>query len=472
MAQMLIAGKKVGSARVAEVRSPFDGEVVDTVPVADESQIEEALSAAERAAGIMKKTSPRERFDWLWKVAQLVRERGEDFARTITLEEGKTLAESRLEIVRAVETLECSAMEARRLTGECIPVDAAPGGAGKLGWTMRVPCGVVVAITPFNFPLNLVAHKVGPAIAGGNAVILKPATDTPLSGIKLAELFHEVGVPPEAVQVLTGSGGMIGTALCRDRRVRKISFTGSFEVGEQICKTAGMKRVTMELGSNCPMVVMDDADLELVASAAAVSGFTNAGQVCISTQRVLVQERCRDEFLDRLTTKVKGIRPGDPLSSSTTMGPMIRQRDAERVCAWIDEAIAQGARCLTGAEREGSVVTPAVVADVRPEMTIAREELFGPAVAVMNYSDIDEAIALANSTRYGLGAGIYTRDLGRAMRFIKEVESGSIHINSHPQSRVDLMPYGGLKDSGMGKEGPAAAIREMTEEKTIVWHPS
>jgi acyl-CoA reductase-like NAD-dependent aldehyde dehydrogenase len=470
MAHMLIGGKKVDSKQHAEVRSPFDGDLVDTVPIADESQIEQALAAAEQATRIMRATNPRQRFDWIWNAAQLLRQRTEEFARVITLEEGKVLAESRFEVGRAIETLEVSALEARRLTGECVPVDAAPGAAGKIGWTMRVPCGVVVAITPFNFPLNLVAHKIGPAIAGGNAVILKPATDTPLSGIKLVELFHEVGVPAEALQVLTGSGALIGNALCRDRRVRKISFTGSFDVGEAICKTAGMKRVTMELGSNCPMVVMDDADMNLVAAAAATSGFVNAGQVCISTQRILVERSKQEEFLDRLKEKVDAIRPGNPLADSTTMGPMIRTKDAERVCSWISEAVSQGARRITGAEREGSLVTPAIVADVKPEMTIAREELFGPAVAVMTFTDIDQAIAMANDTRYGLGAGIFTRDIHRAMRFIKEVDSGSIHINSHPQSRVDLMPYGGLKDSGMGKEGPAYAIKEMTEEKTIVWH--
>lgn len=470
MAEMLIGGRKVAADQVTEVRSPFDGRVVDTVPVATAALIEEALATAVRAAAVMARTSQMDRFLWLRKAADLLNSRIEEFARIISLEEGKILAEARLEASRAAETLEVSAHEAKRLTGETIPLSGAPGGAGKLGFTLRVPCGVVVAITPFNFPLNLVSHKVGPALAGGNAFILKPASDTPLSGIKLCDLLVEAGFPAEAVQVLTGSGSTIGKALCGDPRVRKISFTGSHEVGEAICRSAGMKRVTMELGSNAPLIVMDDADLEKVAAATVATGFANAGQTCISTQRVLIDRRVVSDFIDLLRPRVEKLRTGDPLDEKTTMGPMIRDVDAERVSSWIDEAVAQGAKVVAGARREGRVVAPTILADVRPEMRVAREELFGPAVGLIPFASIEDAIAQANDTRYGLAAGIFTRDIGRAMAFIRDVRSGNLNVNWGPQWRADLMPYGGLKDSGMGKEGPAYAIREMTEEKMVVIH--
>ena len=470
MAEMLIAGKSVGSTHVMEIRSPYDGAVIDTVPIANASHVEQALVAATKAAEAMRQTTGYQRFLWLRKAADLLLERVDEFARTISQEEGKILAESRAEVARAAETLELSAEEAKRICGEQIPLDGASGGAGRIGFTLRVPCGVVVAITPFNFPLNLVVHKLGPAIAAGNAVILKPATVTPLSGIKLVKLFQEAGVPAEAVQVLTGSGAELGKALCGDSRVRKISFTGSYSVGETICQTAGVKRVTMELGSNAPLIVMDDADLEQVAAATVATGYSNAGQVCISTQRVLVDRRVLPDFLDILRPKVESLRTGNPLAASTTMGPMIRTADAERVTDWIDEAVKQGAKVIAGAKRDGSMVEPTIIADVTPGMKVAREELFGPAVAVLSFADIDEAIAQANDTRYGLAAGIFTRDIGRAMRFIREVNSGNLHVNWGPQWRADLMPYGGLKDSGLGKEGPRYAVREMTEEKMVVLH--
>lgn len=470
MADMLIDGKMVSAKKLMEVRSPYDGTVIDTVPLAEASHVESALAASANGADTMRKTTGYERSQWLRKAALLLSARAEEFAQTISKEEGKILAESRAEVARAAETLDLSADEAKRIAGEQIPLDGSSIGGSRIGFTLRVPCGVVVAITPFNFPLNLVAHKIGPAIAAGNAVILKPATQTPLSAIKLASLFHEAGVPETAVQVITGSGSELGKALCSDPRVRKISFTGSHSVGETICRVAGVKRVTMELGSNAPLIVMDDADLEQVAVATVATGYSNAGQVCISTQRVLVSQAVLPDFLDILRPKVEALRVGNPLSESTNVGPMIRTADAERVSSWIDEAVRQGANVVAGATRDRALVQPTVIADVRPDMKVAREELFGPAVAVLSFSDIDEAIAQANDTRYGLAAGIFTRDIGRAMRFIREVQSGNLHVNWGPQWRADLMPYGGLKDSGLGKEGPRFTVREMTEEKMVVIH--
>ena len=404
------------------------------------------------------------------RVADLMRERADDLARTITLEEGKILAEAQIEATRAREIIVLSAEEAKRLGGEVIPLDGAPGVNGKMGFTVRVPCGVVVGISPFNFPLHLVCHKVGPAIAAGNACIIKPATDTPLSALKLIELFVEAGVPAEAVQCLTGPGGSLGNALCGDPRVRKITFTGSRDIGERICKVAGLKRVTMELGSNAPLVVMPDADPERVAKAAAMSGFSNAGQVCISTQRVIAHRDIYGDLLDAMTDVTAAIATGDPLDESIGMGPMIREEDSARVASWLSEATGEGARVLTGGERNGQLFQPTVVADVRPEMKISHDEIFGPVVGVSQASDIDSAIEFANDTKYGLSAAIFTQNVDWAMQFVRKCESGNIHVNWGTQWRADLMPYGGLKDSGMGKEGPKYAVQEMTETKMAVFH--
>jgi acyl-CoA reductase-like NAD-dependent aldehyde dehydrogenase len=380
------------------------------------------------------------------------------------------IAEGRGEAGRSAETITLSAEEAKRLTGETLDLSAASNGAGKFGFTLRVPCGVVAAITPFNFPLNLVCHKVGPALAAGNAVLVKPASDTPLSAIKLVEILLEAGFPPEAVSVITGPGGTIGDAIAADSRVRKISFTGSRDVGEQICRTAGLKKVTMELGSNSPVVVMDDADIDKVADGVAVAGFANAGQVCISAQRILIQDKVYGDFTDALKSRVESISTGNPLADGTLMGPMIRESDAERVEGWVREAVSAGARLVAGGSRSGTMHEPTVLADVEPDMRVSRDEIFGPAVALTKVSDIDEAIEIANDSNYGLSASIFTQDIDRAMKYAQNVESGNIHINWGTMWRADMMPYGGVKDSGSGKEGPKYAVEEMTETKMVVIH--
>jgi acyl-CoA reductase-like NAD-dependent aldehyde dehydrogenase len=420
----------------------------------------------------MEKLSGYERWRILKKAAELMAARTEELGRLISTEEGKVIAEGRLEASRAVETIIGSAEEAKRLHGETVPLDGAPGGAGKLGVTLRVPCGVVAAISPFNFPLNLVCHKVGPALAAGNAVVVKPATDTPLSALKLTEILLEAGLPPEGIQCITGAGGEIGETLVSDRRVRKITFTGSRDVGERICRLAGIKKVTMELGSNSPLIVMPDADLKKVARAVASTGYANAGQVCISTQRVIVHEKVYGDLIDALKPEVAALTTGNQLDEKTKVGPMVRETDAVRVEEWVREAVSTGARVVVGGERRGAIYEPTVVADVRPEMRISCEELFGPAVAVTPVNEIDEAIALANDSIYGLAAGIFTGNLEWAMKFIREVRSGNLHVNWGPQWRADLMPYGGLKESGFGKEGPRYAVEEMTELKMVVFHLS
>lgn len=468
--KMYIAGEWVDKPRKLEVRNPYDNSIVDTVPQADPGDVERALGAAERGARVMAGVSGYERWKILKKTAEIIESRGEELGRLISREEGKIIAEGRGEARRAVETMMGSAEEAKRIHGETVPLDGDPGGGQRFGFSLRVPCGVVVAISPFNFPLNLVCHKVGPAIAGGNAVIIKPASDTPLSALKLTEILLEAGLPPEGVQCLPGPGGEIGDALVADRRVRKITFTGSRDVGERICKLAGIKKVTMELGSNSPLIVMPDADLGKVAEAVAATGYANAGQVCISTQRVLASGKIYPDFLQALGEKVRSLITGDQLDERTHVGPMIREKDAVRVEEWVREAVGAGARVLVGGERRGALHPPTVVADVSPQMRISCDELFGPAVAVTPFADIDEAIAFANDTPYGLSAGLFTENIEWAMRFAREVHSGNLHVNWGPQWRADLMPYGGLKESGFGKEGPRYAVEEMTELKMVVFH--
>jgi len=468
--RIFLEGKWVDRPQKIEVRNPYDNSVIDTVPKADKNDVERALSFAERGAKVMAKLSGYERWRILRKAADLMAARNEELGRTISTEEGKIIAEGRGEASRAVETMMGSAEEAKRLHGETIPLDGDPGGAKKLGFTLRVPCGVVAAISPFNFPLNLVCHKVGPALAAGNSVIVKPATDTPLSALKLTEILLEAGLPPEGIQCITGSGGDIGDVLVSDRRVRKITFTGSREIGERICRMAGLKKVTMELGSNSPLIIMPDADIDRVAAAVVATGYGNAGQTCISTQRVLTAGKVYSDFLSVLGPKVQALSTGNQLDEQTKVGPMIREGDAVRVDEWVREAVGGGARVVAGGSRRGAIYSPTVVADVKPEMRISRDELFGPAVVVTPFNSIDEAIALANDTVYGLSAGIFTENVEWAMRFAREVESGNLHVNWGPQWRADLMPYGGLKDSGFGKEGPRYAVEEMTELKMVVFH--
>jgi glyceraldehyde-3-phosphate dehydrogenase (NADP+) len=440
------------------------------VPRATAADVDRALATLVEGARAMRALSAYQRSGILDRAAQLMTERVEDFARTISQEEGKVLAESRVEARRAAEVMAISAEEARRLSGAMIPLDGSPNGQGKIGFTIRVPCGVVASITPFNFPLNLITHKVGPAIAGGNSVIIKPASDTPLSALKFTEVLLEAGLPEAAVACLTGPGGALGKAICSDDRVRKISFTGSYEVGDAICRAAGMKKVTMELGSNSPVIIMDDADLDQAAAAVALTGYANAGQVCISAQRILTDRKVGADFLDALKPKVEALTVGNQLDESTKMGPMVRESDAIRVAQWIDEAVAGGAQLITGGRRDGTRYQPTILDEVDPEMRVSKDELFGPAVAMTRFDDIDEAIAMANRTTFGLAAGIFTQDIDRAMKFAQQVDAGNLNINWASQWRADPMPYGGLKHSGMGKEGPRYALREMTEEKMVILH--
>jgi acyl-CoA reductase-like NAD-dependent aldehyde dehydrogenase len=468
--KIFLEGRWIDKPTRIEVKNPFDNSIIDTVPKADSGDVEAALAYAERGAQVMAKLSGYERWKILRTAADIMATRNEELGQTISKEEGKIIAEGRGEASRAVETIMGSAEEAKRIHGETVPLDADPTGAKKLGFTLRVPCGVVVAIAPFNFPLNLVCHKVGPALAAGNSVIVKPASDTPLSALKLTEILLEAGLPPEGIQCITGSGGEIGDNLVKDPRVRKITFTGSREIGDRICRMAGIKKVTMELGSNSPLIIMPDADLDKVAAAVAMTGYGNAGQTCISTQRVLTSKKVYGDFLEVLKPRVEALSTGNQLDEKSKVGPMVKESEAARVEEWIDEAVASGARLVAGGGRRGAIYVPAVIADVKPGMRVSRDELFGPAVAVTPFGTIDDAITLANDSIYGLAAGIFTENLEWAMKFAREAEAGNLHVNWGPQWRVDLMPYGGLKDSGFGKEGPKYAVEEMTELKMVVFH--
>jgi acyl-CoA reductase-like NAD-dependent aldehyde dehydrogenase len=468
--KIFLAGNWVDRAKKIEVKNPFDESVIDTVPRADTADLEKALAFAERGAKVMAKLSSYDRWKILRRAADLMAARNEELGQIISKEEGKIIAEGRGEASRAVETMMGSAEEAKRIHGETVPLDADPTGSKKLGFTLRVPCGVVAAIAPFNFPLNLVCHKVGPALAAGNTIVVKPASDTPLSALKLTEILLESGLPPEGIQCITGAGGEIGDALVADPRVRKVTFTGSREIGDRICRTAGIKKVTMELGSNSPVIVMPDADLNKVAGAIAMTGYGNAGQTCISTQRVLAAKKVYGDFLGALKPKVEALTTGNQLDEKSKVGPMVKESEAARVDDWIKEAISGGARLVAGGGRRGAIYMPAVVADVHPDMRISRDELFGPAVAVTPFDTIEEALALANDSVYGLAAGIFTENVEWAMKFAREAEAGNLHVNWGSQWRVDLMPYGGLKNSGFGKEGPRYAVEEMTELKMVVFH--
>ena len=458
---------------VLEVRSPYSGERVGELPVAGPREIEAALARAHAAAPAMEALTAFERSEILVRAAETIAADVDDLARLITAEQGKRVEEATAEASRIAGIVRLCAEEARRISGEVLPMDAAPVGAGRLGFTLPKPTGVVAAITPFNYPAILVIHKVAPALAAGNAVLLKPASATPLTAAFLADRLNAAGLPDGALQLLAGSGGAVGGALCGDPRVRKISFTGSVEAGAAIARAAGAKRITCELGSNAALVVLDDADLGRAAAAIAHSGYTNAGQNCVSTQRVLVHESRRDELLERLLARVDALRPGDPADPATTLSPVIDPREGDRITAWIREAGARGAEVIRGGEADGTLVAPAVVADPPPGARVWDEELFGPGVALRAFGSDDEALAGANSTRYGLAMSVMTADVDRALRFAAGLRAGIVNVNPPLGAtwRADHMPWGGIGDSGFGKEGARYAVRDMLEDRLVVIHP-
>jgi acyl-CoA reductase-like NAD-dependent aldehyde dehydrogenase len=470
---MLLDGEWVlsGEHGMAEVHAPYDGTLVARVPAGGRREVERAVRAARNALG--RDDFPRaDRIRVLEQTAAALNDRREHFARAIALESAKPLKAARAEAARAVETFAFAAAEARRFTGDMVPMDASPAGAGKTAFTLRVPVGVVAAISPFNFPLNLVAHKLAPALAAGCPVVLKPASQTPVSALLLAELLRGLGVPRGWLNVVTGGGSVVGEALATHHDVAYVTFTGSSEVGWAMAAKAARKKVRLELGSNSPLIVDTPGDWETAAAKAGVAGFSHAGQSCISTQRIYVHEDVADEFVESLVGRVERLVTGDPLGERTDVSSLISRKDTDRVKEWIDEAVAAGGKLLCGGEAgEHGVLRPAVVEGVPPTVRLQREEVFGPVVTVNRYRDFDDALAMANDSRYGLQAGVFTNEVGKALKAARTLEFGGVLINDVPTSRADQQPYGGVKDSGNTREGPAYAIEEMTELRLISLQP-
>jgi acyl-CoA reductase-like NAD-dependent aldehyde dehydrogenase len=462
--KLLVGGEWVETGEWLDVRSPYSGEVVGRVAKAGAEDTRRAIDAA---ASAMREPLPaHKRAEILVRVAGALGRRHEEAAQTICAEAGKPLKAARVEAARAMSTFTFAAVEARKLAGEVVPMDASQAGEGKLAFTLRLPIGVVGAISPFNFPLNLVAHKVAPALAAGCAVVLKPASATPLSALLLAELETEAGLPPGWLNVVAGSSSEIGDALVADERVAALTFTGSGEIGWKLKERAPRKRVNLELGNATPVIVEADADLEDAAARLAGNAFSFAGQSCISVQRIYVQRGAYEGFLERFVPKVEALDVGDPADENTDVGPVIDDDARERILAWIAES---GGEVLTGGDTTGDgLIRPTVIADPSPDAKVSCEEVFGPVCTVTAYDSLDEAIARANGTRYGLQAGIFTADVKSALRAARELEFGGVTVNEAPTFRADQMPYGGVKDSGNTREGPAYAVHELTEERVVV----
>jgi len=464
--KLLIGGEWVETGDWVEVRSPYSGDLVGRVAKAGAAEARRAIDAAEAA---MREPLPaHKRAEILVRVAGYLGRRHDEVAQTISAEAGKPLKAAKVEAARAMSTFTMAAVEARKLAGEMVPMDASQAGEGKLAFTLRLPIGVVGAISPFNFPLNLVAHKIAPALAAGCAVVLKPASQTPFSALLLAELETEAGLPPGWLNVLVGPASEIGDVLVEDERVRAITFTGSSEVGWKLAERAPRKRVKLELGNATPVIVEADSDLDDAATKLAANAFSFAGQSCISVQRIYVHRSRYDDLLGRFLPKVEALVVGDPADETTDVGPLIDRDARDRVLAWIEEAREAGAEILTGGDLDGELVRPTVIANPSPELKVACEEVFGPVCSVTAYDRLDDAIELANGTRYGLQAGIFTTNVRTALEAAHRLEFGGVTINEAPTFRADQMPYGGVKDSGNTREGPAYAVRELTEDRLVV----
>lgn len=465
-AKLFVDGRWQDGERTFAVTDKFTGEPVAAAHVPSETQIDRSLAALAEAAA-EEPFQAYDRFQVLRRAADLLERETEALAELLAVEAGFPLSDGRGEIGRAVQTLLLSAEESKRLTGEIVPLEGSPGGAGRFGFTLRVPVGVVCAVTPFNAPVNTVVHKIAPALAAGNAVVLKPSGHTPLAACRLVELLLEAGLPPRYISLLHGEGGRLGERLVKDERVRYIAFTGSTEVGRRIQSLAGLRRTQMELGSIAATVVCRDADLDKALPKLVGSSFRKAGQVCTSIQLLFVHREIAAAVTERFVERASALKAGDPRDEATVVGPLISRAAAERVERWVGEAAEEGARIAAGGRRNNNCFAPTVLLDTTPAMRVQREEIFGPVVNVVPFETLDEVIARLNGLPFGLATGVFTRDLATAFLCARKLAVGGVHINETCSSRVDLMPYGGVRDSGFGREGPRYAAREMTEERMV-----
>jgi len=463
----LIGNQWRQTATTATIRNPYNGKPVADVCLAGKAEADEAVARAVEAVPAMRLLPAHARAEALLKIAGRLAGRQDEIARTMTAESGKPIADARREVGRAVQTFTIAAEEAKRIPGEVIPMDLTPGMEQHVSFIRRVPIGPVLGITPFNFPLNLIAHKVAPCLAAGNPMVLKPAPQTPLTALLLAEIVLETGLPPGALSVVPCENA-VAEQMVTDERFKVVSFTGSAAVGWMLKAKSGKKRVLLELGGNAGVIVEPDADVELAAARCAVGGYAYSGQTCISVQRVFAHESVYDRFVEQFVARVTALTVGDPADEATVIGPLIDEAAAKRVEQWIQEAAAQGARVLAGGKRSGSVVEATVLANVTPAMKVSCREVFGPVVTVSRYKDFPDALAALNDSDYGLQAGVFTRDINRIFRAYRELEVGAVLANEIPTFRAEHMPYGGVKESGLGREGVRYAIEEMTEPKLLI----
>ncbi len=464
---VLVAGRWIRTGDAVEVRSPYDESPVAVVHRAGPNELEAAMAAATRAFETTRRMPSWKRAEILERISVGIAARREEFARTIALEAGKPIRTARVEADRAIFTFKVAAEEAKRIYGEIVPLDWVPGAEGRIGYVRRVPIGPILGITPFNFPLNLVVHKVAPALAAGNPILIRPSTKTPISALKLGEVVLEAGWPPEGFAVIPCTT-QDAELLVRDDRIRMLTFTGSPAVGWGLKARAGRKRVTLELGGNAGVIIHRDADLDYAAERVTWGGFTYAGQSCISVQRVYIHEEIYEAFVDRLLQRVSVLRVGDPLEETTDVGPVIDREAAERIEAWVQEAVAGGAKVLIGGRRTGNLWEPTILTSIREDMKVSCQEVFGPLIGLYRYADPIEAIRAVDRSDYGLQAGIFTSDLRLIEAAFEHIEVGGLIVNDVPTFRVDHMPYGGVKLSGFGREGVRYAIQEMTELKLMV----
>lgn len=465
-ARLLIDGAWVDGAETFDVFDKFTGERIGCAARATREQVSAAVAAAERSFQTTRLDAP-ERYAIMRRVGDGLERRRDELVRILTAETGFPVTDTGNEVTRAIQTFLLSGEEAKRLVGEVVPIEAAPGNAHRMGFTIRVPRGVVCGITSFNAPLNFVAHKAAPALASGNTVVLKAPQATPFSAAVLCEILLEAGLPPGHVQLVQGPGSEVGRWLVEDQRIRFYTFTGSTSVGKQLQQSVGLRPIALELGSIAATIVCADADLDRAVPRVVNSAFRRAGQACTSTQRLFVQRPVLEAFVEKLTPAVAAVVVGDPRSAATVLGPMISESEAARAEAWVREAVAAGARLVAGGTRRGAVLDPTVLIDVTPDMKVLCEEIFAPVMSIVPFDTLDEVVARVNATEFGLAAGIFTRDVTTAFTAARRFHVGVVHINESSTSRVDLMPFTGVKDSGLGREGPKYAMHEMTEERLI-----